>query len=112
MRSSAAVRRGLSALLVDGRIVAAVQPIVRLYDRTIIGYEALARFPPTEHFTTPDELFGAAASLDLRAAVDLACVRAALRAAPNLGEIDLFVNVLIGTLMTKRGVVALDKAVA
>jgi diguanylate cyclase (GGDEF)-like protein len=107
VRSSAAVRRGLSALLEDGRIVAAVQPIVRLYDRTIIGYEALARFPPTEHFTTPDELFGAAASLDLRAAVDIACVRAALREAPNLGDIDLFVNVLIRTLMDARGMRAL-----
>lgn len=112
LRSAAAVRRGLSALLEDGRIVAAVQPIVRLYDRTIIGYEALARFPPTEHFTTPDELFGAAASLDLRSAVDIACVRAALREAPNLGDIDLFVNVLTRTLMDGRGMRALHTAVA
>jgi diguanylate cyclase (GGDEF)-like protein len=112
LRSAAAVRRGLSSLLEEGRIVAAVQPIVRLYDRTIIGYEALARFPPTEHFTNPDELFGAAASLDLRSAVDIACVRAALREAPNLGDIDLFVNVLIRTLMNSRGMRALHDAVA
>ncbi len=111
LRSSATVRRELTELIDGDRIVAAVQPIVRLYDGTSIGYEALARFPPTEHFTTPDELFGAAASLDVKAAVDIACVRAALREAPNLGDIDLFVNVLIRTLMDDRGMSALRSAV-
>jgi diguanylate cyclase (GGDEF)-like protein len=111
LRSAAAVRRELTELIAAGRIVAAVQPIVRLYDATSIGYEALARFPPTEHFTTPDELFSAAASLDVKGAVDIACVRAALREAPNLGDIDLFVNVLIRTLMDDRGMRALRTAV-
>ncbi len=110
-RSAAALRRELTQLIDGGRIVAAVQPIVRLYDGTSIGYEALARFPPTEHFTTPDELFGVAASLDVKAAVDIACVRAALHEAPNLGDTDLFVNVLIRTLMDEGGMRALRGAV-
>jgi diguanylate cyclase (GGDEF)-like protein len=110
-RSTAGLRRELTQLIEGGRIVAAVQPIVRLYDGTSIGYEALARFPPTEHFTTPDELFGAAASLDVKAAVDIACVRAALREGPKLGDADLFVNVLIRTLMDEGGMRALREAV-
>ena len=111
-RSKTALRRELTQLIDGGRIVAAVQPIVRLYDATSIGYEALARFPPTEHFTTPDELFGAAASLDVNSAVDIACVRAALREAPNLGDTDLFVNVLIRTLLDAGGMRALHAAVS
>jgi diguanylate cyclase (GGDEF)-like protein len=111
-RSRTALRRELTQLIDGGRIVAAVQPIVRLYDGTAIGYEALARFPPTEHFTTPDELFGAAASLDVKSAVDIACVRAALREAPNLGDTDLFVNVLIRTLLDAGGMRALHAAVS
>ena len=43
--------------------------------------------------------------------VDLACLRAALAEAPKLGEADLFVNVLIGTLLDRAGMAALHDAV-
>jgi diguanylate cyclase (GGDEF)-like protein len=101
----------IDGLLAGGRIVSALQPIVRLVNDTVIGYEALARYPPLARIGTPDELFASAASLNMQSAVDLACVTAALRAASNVGEADLFVNVLIGTLVDQRGVAALDKAV-
>ena len=84
---------------------------MRLVNDTVIGYEALARFPPRARIRTPDQLFGAAAALNMQSSVDLACVRAALQAASNIGEADLFVNVLIGTLVDQSGVAALDKAV-
>jgi diguanylate cyclase (GGDEF)-like protein len=104
--------RGIIDSLVNGgKIVAALQPIVRLVNDTVIGYEALARYPPLARIGTPDELFASAASLNMQSAVDLACVKAALHAAPNIGDADLFVNVLIGTLVDQRGVAALDKAV-
>jgi diguanylate cyclase (GGDEF)-like protein len=101
----------IDSLLRGGRIVSALQPIVRLVNETVIGYEALARYPPLPRIRTPDELFASAASLNMQSAVDLACVSAALHAASNIGEADLFVNVLIGTLVDQRGVAALDKAV-
>jgi diguanylate cyclase (GGDEF)-like protein len=101
----------IDSLLGGGKIVSALQPIVRLNNDTVIGYEALARYPPLPRVRTPDELFASAASLNMQSAIDLACVSAALHAASNVGEADLFVNVLIGTLVDQRGVAALDKAV-
>jgi diguanylate cyclase (GGDEF)-like protein len=101
----------IDELLAGGRIVSALQPIVRLNNDTVIGYEALARYPPLARIGTPDELFASAATLGMQSAVDRACVSAALHAASNVGEADLFVNVLIGTLVDQRGVAALDKAV-
>jgi diguanylate cyclase (GGDEF)-like protein len=105
------LRGTISSMITSGAIVAALQPIVRLVNDTVIGYEALARFPPRARVHTPDQLFGAAAALNMQSAVDLACVRAALLAASNVGEADIFVNVLIGTLVDQSGVAALDKAV-
>jgi diguanylate cyclase (GGDEF)-like protein len=105
------LRGTIASLLTSGRIVAALQPIVRLINDSVIGYEALARFPPRARIRTPDQLFGGAAALNMQSSVDLACVRAALQAASNIGEADLFVNVLIGTLVDQSGVAALDKAV-
>ena len=105
------LRGTVASLLKSGAIVAALQPIVRLVNDTVIGYEALARFPPRARIHTPDQLFGAAAALNMQSSVDRACVRAALQAASNIGEADLFVNVLIGTLVDQSGVEALDKAV-
>ena len=105
------LRSTIASLLTDGTIVAALQPIVRLVNDTVIGYEALARFPPRGRIRSPDQLFEAAAALNLQSSVDRACVRAALHAASDIGEADLFVNVLIGTLVHQSGVAALDKAV-
>jgi diguanylate cyclase (GGDEF)-like protein len=105
------LRGTIASLLTSGKIVAALQPIVRLVNDTVIGYEALARFPPRARIRTPDQLFGAAAALNMQSSVDLACVRAALQAASHIGDADLFVNVLIGTLVDQSGVTALDKAV-
>jgi diguanylate cyclase (GGDEF)-like protein len=110
-RPNARLRRVLESLLADDAIASAVQPIIRLYEGSVIAYEALARFPPRPHLLTPDELFASASSLGMQNRVDLACLRAALREAPNLGDADLFVNVLIGTLLDRSGMSALDSAV-
>lgn len=105
------LRAAVSSLLQPGTIVAAVQPIVRLYDNSVVGYEALARFPPQKYLVTPDELFATASALRMQAEVDMACLHAALLEAPNIGDVDLFINVLIGTLLDQRGMTALDDAV-
>jgi diguanylate cyclase (GGDEF)-like protein len=110
-RPNARLRRVLESLLTENAIASAVQPIIRLYEGSVIAYEALARFPPRPHLLTPDELFASASSLGMQNRVDLACLRAALREAPNLGDADLFVNVLIGTLLDRSGMSALDSAV-
>jgi EAL domain-containing protein (putative c-di-GMP-specific phosphodiesterase class I) len=72
------------------------QPIVRLADRQVIAYEALARGPQGSPLETPDALFSTARSLDLETALDWECWRAALRGALG-AEMSpkraLFVNV-------------------
>jgi diguanylate cyclase (GGDEF)-like protein len=110
-RPNARLRRALESLLAEDAFAAAVQPITRLLDGSVIGYEGLARFPPRAHLLTPDDLFAAATSLDMQSRVDLACLRAALREAPNLGAADLFVNVLIGSLLDRAGMAAFNDAV-
>jgi EAL domain-containing protein (putative c-di-GMP-specific phosphodiesterase class I) len=57
------------------------QPIVRLADRRVIAYEALARGPVGTPLATPDALFSTAAGLDMTTALDWECWRAALRGA-------------------------------
>jgi diguanylate cyclase (GGDEF)-like protein len=111
-RTNPRLRAELAALIDDGKIATALQPVVRLIDHSIVGYEALTRFSPRALFSTPDELFAAASALRMEKAVDLACLRAALNDIPNLGPVDLFVNVLIGTLLSERqGLSALQEAV-
>ena len=111
-RAGPGLRSELTALLDSGRIATALQPVVRLHDRSIVGYEALTRFSPCAAFSTPDELFAAASTLHMEKAADLACLRAALSQMPGLGPVDVFVNVLIGTLLNERqGLGALEDAV-
>jgi EAL domain-containing protein (putative c-di-GMP-specific phosphodiesterase class I) len=72
------------------------QPIVRLSDRRVIAYEALARGPQGSPLEAPDALFSTARRLDLETALDWECWRAALRGA-LAGQMcpkrALFVNV-------------------
>lgn len=80
------------AALAPGAIVAVFQPIVRLDDWTVIGYEALAR-PRDEAFGGPEGLLRAADAAGLRAEAELACWGAALDAGPVPGGALLFLNV-------------------
>jgi EAL domain-containing protein (putative c-di-GMP-specific phosphodiesterase class I) len=72
------------------------QPIVRLSDRRVIAYEALARGPHGSPLERPDALFAAARRHGLETALDWECWRAALRGALQGGmssQQALFVNV-------------------
>jgi EAL domain-containing protein (putative c-di-GMP-specific phosphodiesterase class I) len=72
------------------------QPIVRLSDRRVIGYEALARGPSGTALEFPDVLFATARREGLETTLDWECWRAALRGALRGGlnpDRALFVNV-------------------
>jgi EAL domain-containing protein (putative c-di-GMP-specific phosphodiesterase class I) len=72
------------------------QPIVRLADRQVVGYEALARGPSGTRLERPDVLFATAREEGLETALDWECWRAALRGALQSGlrpDRTLFVNV-------------------
>jgi EAL domain-containing protein (putative c-di-GMP-specific phosphodiesterase class I) len=85
----------LMAALAAG-IHSVYQPIVRLSDRRVVGYEALARGPVGSALEFPDALFATAAREGLETTLDWECWRAALRGALQGGldsERALFVNV-------------------
>ena len=66
-------------------IRAVYQPIVDLRRRTIVGYEALARFDAVDGASDPpDRWFDAAHRLSCGPALDAACLRQALAARPDL----------------------------
>ena len=90
-RSRAQIANGLD-------VGAAFQPIVDLRDRSVIGYEALAR--PRDG-SSPEQLFALAREQGRLAEVDRACRQAALRdaAAAGLGApFALFLNADAGAL--------------
>jgi len=81
-------------LFEDGRIEAAYQPVVRLSDRHLVGYEALARLSGFPLDTDVDGLFAAARAAGLHRDLDWACRRAAVRSAAALPpDLPLFLNV-------------------
>jgi EAL domain-containing protein (putative c-di-GMP-specific phosphodiesterase class I) len=87
--------RELMAALATG-IRSVYQPIVRLGDRRVIAYEALARGPAGTRLERPDVLFATAREEGLETALDWECWRAALRGGLQSGlgpERALFVNV-------------------
>lgn len=72
------------------------QPIVRLTDRRVIAYEALARGPAGSPLEMPETLFATARREGLETTLDWECWRAALRGGLEGGvgpERALFVNV-------------------
>ncbi|HEX3737726.1 MAG TPA: EAL domain-containing protein [Solirubrobacterales bacterium] len=85
----------LAAALATG-IRSVYQPIVRLSDRRVIAYEALARGPAGSPLERPDVLFATARREGLETTLDWECWRAALRGALQ-GEMSseraLFINV-------------------
>jgi EAL domain-containing protein (putative c-di-GMP-specific phosphodiesterase class I) len=87
--------RELERILLEKRISCVYEPIVRLEDLTVIGYEGLARGPAGSHLQTPIALFDAAEAAGLDYELDCLCRELALRGARDLPHgVKLFVNCL------------------
>ena len=71
-------RERIKDLLVNERITTVYQPIVRLADLTVIGYEALSRGPEGTEFHNPLVLFRLARESDLVFELDRVCRRLAI----------------------------------
>jgi EAL domain-containing protein (putative c-di-GMP-specific phosphodiesterase class I) len=91
-----AAERGVRLREVIGleQVTTLVQPIVRLADMSVIGYEALSRGPEGGEFEHPDKLFCAAYDSDLVAQLENLCRKKAITAARELAaDRLLFINI-------------------
>lgn len=96
----ARAERRVAALLAPGAIRAAFQPVVRLIDGAVVGYEALAR---TDVFDgSPDQWLEAASLVGRRVDVELACLEAAAAAGRPPDGALLFVNASPATVLDPR----------
>ncbi|MHB8573420.1 MAG: PAS domain S-box protein [Candidatus Dormibacteria bacterium] len=90
----------IPAVLADHNVRAVYQPIVRLSDDQVFGYEALARMGESPADTSVEELFSAAGRLGFGRDLDWLCRRAALEGSRGIGGgLPLFVNVGAGALL-------------
>lgn len=76
------LRRHVRAIVSKDAFAPVFQPIVRLDDGQLVGYEALTRFA---NGVSPDRQFAAAAEAGLGLELEMACLGAAIREAGNLG---------------------------
>ncbi|MGH2511423.1 MAG: EAL domain-containing protein [Candidatus Limnocylindrales bacterium] len=80
-RRAADVRQLIEAVIADRAFSPVFQPIVRLADLRVVGYEALTRFGDG---VRPDERFASAAAVGLGLELELATIEAALHASRSL----------------------------
>ena len=120
----AELRGRLAQLRTDGSLSIALQPIVDLSTKEVIGYEALARFPG-DATITPRQWFAEAAELGVLQELNMAAVRAALAELDQLPP-DAFISInvspetaaseelreLLGTAEGSRVVIEITETVA
>lgn len=99
--ADAAAHDLVDRLVAPGSLTVAYQPIVRLGDGAIVGYEALSRDASGE--VAPDEWFEAASTVGRKVEVERACLQAIADAAPPPGDALLFVNVSPALLADTSG---------
>jgi EAL domain-containing protein (putative c-di-GMP-specific phosphodiesterase class I) len=93
------VRERLQDMIVRDRLVTAYQPIQRLSDRQILGFEALTRGARGTGFETADALFEAAGHHELLLELDRLCrSRSLLHSSRLPKEPKLFINTLPATI--------------
>lgn len=91
--------QALRDLLRDDKIDVAYQPVFDAGQRSVIGYEALARIPEGYPLDGPQEAFDIAERIGHAHDLDLLCIREGLRKAYRLKETQLlFLNISPRTL--------------
>ena len=89
----------LQDILLRERVVTAYQPILRMQEGTIMGFEALSRGPRGSGLETAALLFGAAEDNKLQVEVDRLCRRRALLSSGRIpSNAKIFVNTLAATM--------------
>lgn len=95
-----AKRQRIRDVLTGPTMEIAYQPIYRLEDKVIDGFESLSRFQ-TDPYRSPDQWFADAATVGLGADLELEAIRRAFAALPRLPDHPyITVNVAPGTMLT------------
>ncbi len=85
----------LRRIIDDAAVRTLFQPVVDLADRSVLGYEALARGPANTPFEMPSTLFAVSSRAGVDVELDRLCRNAALRESSAVeGQGELFINVL------------------
>jgi EAL domain-containing protein (putative c-di-GMP-specific phosphodiesterase class I) len=93
------VRERLQDIILRERVVTAYQPIMRLKERTVLGFEALSRGPRGSGLEGADALFGAATEHNLLVELDRLCRKRALLSSGRIpSNAKIFVNTLPATI--------------
>ncbi|WP_426574878.1 EAL domain-containing protein [Aquihabitans sp. McL0605] len=98
----------LDRLVAPAGLRAVFQPIVRIADGEIVGYEALCRSVKHER-AQPSEWFVLASQLGRRVELERACLRAVAKHGAPPGDAPLFVNVSPALLAHPESVQLRDK---
>jgi EAL domain-containing protein (putative c-di-GMP-specific phosphodiesterase class I) len=88
-------RAQILEIILNDNLSTLFQPIFRMDNKEVMGYEALSRGPEGTVFQSPLNLFEGAAEADLVFELDRACRLRALRSGRGLSEpTKLFINIL------------------
>jgi EAL domain-containing protein (putative c-di-GMP-specific phosphodiesterase class I) len=95
--------RELDRIIQTKSISTLYQPIVRLGDQAVVGYEALSRGPAGTPYESPEMLFEISYVSEMTYELDRLCQKTALQVAPgNLGGAALFLNASPLSFMHKK----------
>lgn len=93
------VQERIQDIILRERVITAYQPILRLKDKTVLGFEALSRGARGTGLEAADALFGAATAHELLLELDRLCrARALLSSGRIPSNAKLFVNTLPATI--------------
>lgn len=86
----------VDTILAQRSVRTVLQPIVRMRDRTVVGYEALSRGPQHSPFERPDYLFEAAHAAGRTVELELLCAELALERARDRLPAGAFLTINLG----------------
>jgi EAL domain-containing protein (putative c-di-GMP-specific phosphodiesterase class I) len=86
----------VTAILADRSIRTVLQPIVRVSDRAVVGFEALSRGPQGSSLERPDKLFDAAHAAGRTVDAELLCAQLALERTKDKLPPGAFLTINLG----------------
>jgi diguanylate cyclase (GGDEF)-like protein len=97
--ASPAAAQQLFSLIASDQVRVAMQPVFRLLDGVVLGYQPLCTAGRDAGFQTCEQLFDAASAHGLELELDVACIKGALAYAAHIAPATLFLKVSVATLV-------------